>query len=267
MTYKGMVEITNDEYHSSIGYSKSALITYRDSPNKFYKEYILKQKELKESDDFLLGQLVHMLLLEFDKVEETYHLYAHINRSTKDGKAQAKELEEIEKSGKILVKTEIMQKALELVEAVRKNSIACSIIDGSEVEKSIYWQDESGITFKSRPDIIKDTIVADIKTCKDVSEKGFQRSCIDYGYYLQAAMAKLALESIQRQFVRFVFICVDKITHDVVVYVLDEQAIEYGLNQFKFLSGKLEQDLAENDWLKPRIKTLSVPRWAEWEQI
>jgi len=51
-----------------------------------------------------------------------------------------------------------------------------------------------------------------------------------------------------------------------VLYILDEQAIEYGLNQFKWLSGKLAMNLQENDWLKPRIKTLSVPRWAEWEQ-
>lgn len=265
MTYKGIVDISNEEYHSCEGYSKSALITYRDSPVKFYNEYILKQKEVKESDDFLLGQLVHMMLLEFYKVEETYHFYVHINRSTKEGKAQAKELEEIENSGKILVKTEIAQKALEMVEAVRKNTIATSIIDGSDVEKSIFWTEESGITFKSRPDIIKGSIVADIKTCKDVNEKAFQRSCVDYGYFLQAAMAKLAMNSIGHEMERFVFVCVDKNNHDVVVYVLDEQAIEYGLNQFKWLSGRLEQDLLENDWLKPRIKTLSAPRWVEWE--
>lgn len=265
MTYKGIVDITNDEYHSCEGYSKSALITYRDSPNQFYREYILKQKENKESDDFLLGQLVHMMLLEFPKVEETYHFYAHINRSTKEGKAQAKELEEIEKSGKILVKTEVAQKALAMVEAVRANKIATNIIDLAEVEKSIFWTEESGITFKSRPDIIKGSIVADIKTCKDVNERAFQRSCVDYGYFLQAAMAKLAMKSIGRELDRFVFICVDKNTHDVVIYILDEQAIEYGLNQFKWLSGRLEQDLQANDWLKPRIKTLSAPRWAEWE--
>ena len=50
MTYNGLVDITNDEYHGCEGYSKSALVTYRDSPIKFYNEYILKQKELKESD-------------------------------------------------------------------------------------------------------------------------------------------------------------------------------------------------------------------------
>lgn len=267
MTYNDIVNISNDEYHTADGYSKSSLIVYRDSPTKFYKKYILKEQEdVKESDDFLLGQLVHAMLLEPHKLNETYHFYEHISRATKAGKAQAEELQLLVDAGKILVKDDIKAQADKMVEAVKDNIIAKSIITDAEIEQSIFFTDnDTNILFKSRPDIIKGSIVADIKTCKDVNERAFQRSAVDYGYFLQAAMSKLAMQSINREFERFVNICVDKTTFEVIVYILDEQAIEYGLNQFMWLAGKLEMDLQENNWLKPRVKTLSAPRWAEWE--
>lgn len=266
MTYTGIVDITNEEYHSSDGFSKSALITYRNSPLTFYKEYILKQREQKTSDDMLLGNLVHTMILETQKVDELYHFYNHINRATKDGKAQAKELEEIENTGKILVKTEIANQALAMVEAVKNNSIAMRIIVDAQVEQSVYWNDyDVALAFKARPDIISGNIVADLKTCKDVSYKAFQRSCMDYGYFLQASMCKLGLNAHDVDFERFVFICVDKVTCEVVLYTLDEQAIEYGINQFKSLSFKIANEIKDNSWLEPRIKVLEVPRWAEWE--
>lgn len=267
MTYNGLVDITNDEYHSCEGYSKSALVTYRDSPIKFYNEYILKQKELKESDDFLLGQLVHTILLEPHKMGQ-YIPKPRFDKRTKQGKEDVAKFEEYAKEKNIsAIDVDIYTKATDLAKNVLANSVAATILQDAECEKSIFWQDQdTGLTFKSRPDIIKGSIVADVKTCKDVTEKGFQRSCMDYGYFIQAAMAKVAMQYIGREFDRFVFICVDKTSYEVVLYILDEQAIEYGLNQYKFLAGKLAQDLQENDWLKPRIKTLSVPRWAEWEQ-
>jgi hypothetical protein len=99
-----------------------------------------------------------------------------------------------------------------MVEAIQRNSIAMRIIVDAQVEKSVYWQDnDTCLTFKSRPDIISGNIVADLKTCKDVAYKAFQRSCMDYGYFLQASMCKLGLNAHDVDFERFVFICVDKV--------------------------------------------------------
>jgi exodeoxyribonuclease VIII len=266
MRYQGIVEITNDEYHLSEGYSKSALMTFKQSPVKFYNEYILGNREQKQSDDMLLGTLVHALTLEPELLESKYHVYEHISRSTKDGKAQAKELEEFEKSGLTLIKQDIFNEAKAISDCVLSNSIAKNIIDSSFIEQSIYWVDElTGVTFKSRPDLIAGKICGDLKTCRDVSNYGFSRACVDHGYYLQAGMAKLALQSQDCDFERFVFICVSKTEpYEVINYVLDEQAIEYGINQFKYLSVKLAEELEKNDWLRPRVETLSVPKWVEW---
>ncbi len=268
MTYDGIVEITNEEYHASEGYSKSALMTFKQSPVRFYNEYVLGNRETKQSDDMLLGTLVHALVLEPDTVEKQYHVYEHISRSTKDGKAQAKELEEIEKSGLTLIKQDIFDEANAISECVLSNLIAKSIIDSGMKEKSIYWQDElTGLTFKSRPDLLGDKVSGDLKTCRDITNNGFSRACVDHGYYLQAGMAKLSMQAHGMDFERFVFICVSKSEpYEVVNYVLDEQAIEYGINQFKWWSMKLAEELEKNDWLRPRVETLSVPRWVEWNQ-
>ncbi len=268
MTYDGIVEITNEEYHASEGYSKSALMTFKQSPVRFYNEYVLGNRETKQSDDMLLGTLVHALVLEPDTVEKQYHVYEHISRSTKDGKAQAKELEEIEKSGLTLIKQDIFDEANAISECVLSNLIAKSIIDSGMKEKSIYWRDETtGLLFKSRPDLLGDKISGDLKTCRDITNNGFSRACVDHGYYLQAGMAKLSMQAHGMDFERFVFICVSKSEpYEVINYVLDEQAIEYGINQFKWWSMKLAEELEKNDWLRPRVETLSVPRWVEWNQ-
>ena len=263
-----IVDISNDEYHASEGYSKSALVLFKQSPIKFYHEYILKQKEQKQNDDLLLGNLVHSLVLEPETIANRYHIYEHINRSTKDGKAQAKELEEIEKSGLMLIKQDIFDEAKNISECVLNNSIAKSIIDKSAKEKSLYWVDElTGLTFKSRPDLLDTKISGDLKTCRDITNIGFSRACVDHGYYLQAAMCKLAMQANDLDFERFVFICISKTEpYEVVNFVLDEQAVEYGINQFKWWSMKLAEELEKNDWLRPRVETLSVPKWVEWNQ-
>lgn len=266
MTYDGIVDITNEQYHSSDGFSKSALITYRDSPLTFYKEYILKQRDNKTSDDMLLGTLVHTVMLEPSKIDK-FVPRPKINKKTNKGKEEfAKFNASVEESNGIAVDIDIYQKAIKMCEVIRKNDVAIRIIASAEVEKSVYWQDsDTGLTFKSRPDIMFGSIVADLKTCKDVSYKAFQKSCMDYGYFLQASMCKLGLNAHDVDFERFVFICVDKNTYEVVVYTLDEQAIEYGINQFKSLSTKISKEIRDNSWLEPRIKVLEVPRWAEWE--
>lgn len=266
MTYHGIVEITNEEYHSSAGYSKSALMTFKQSPITFYNEYILSKKEDKKSDDMLLGTLVHALTLEPELLESKYHVYEHISRAKNDGKAQAKELEQVEKQGITLVKKSIFDEAKLISMCIWENKIARDIIEQAQVEQSIYWQDETtGLLFKSRPDLLSSKISGDVKTCKDISAYNFSKSCLDWGYFLQAGMAKLAMQAHGMDFERFVFICVSKTEpYEVINYVLDEQAIEYGINQFKYLSVKLAEELEKNDWLRPRVETLSVPRWAEW---
>jgi len=266
MTYDGIVEISNEDYHSSDGFSKSALMTLKHSRTQFYKDYILGQREHNESDDMLLGSLTHALILEPDTVKQQYYVYKHISRSTKDGKAQALELESAQKDGLTLVKQDIYEQAILMSDAILTNPIAKNIIDSAQKEQSIYWTDEeTGLLFKSRPDLLGSNISGDIKTCKSIGNYGFSKSCLDYGYFLQAAMCKIALESVGQSFERFVFICAAKNEpYDVVNYVLDEQAIEYGINQFKHLSGMLRHELELNDWLRPVVETLTVPKWAEW---
>jgi hypothetical protein len=268
MTYNGIVEITNEEYHASEGYSKSALMTFKQSPLRFYNEYILNNREQKQSDDMLLGTLVHTMTLEPENIHK-YIPRPKINRQTKAGKEEfAKFNAHAQEQNLTVVDVEIYEQALAMSKTVSENNIAKSIIDSAFKEQSIYWKDElTGLTFKSRPDLVGAKISGDLKTCRDITNNGFSRACVDHGYYLQAGMAKLALQAHGFDFERFVFICVSKTEpYEVMNFVLDEQAIEYGINQFKWWSMKLAEELQKNDWLRPRVETLSVPRWVEWNQ-
>lgn len=261
-----LLDITNDEYHSSEGYSKSALITYRDSPVRFYKEYVLKYREFKQSDDFMLGQLVHTILLEPHKMGE-YIPAPRFNKKTNKGKEEFEKFNAYTKEQNVTpVDANIYAKSADMAKAIVSDRMARNILEDAQCEKSIFWNDsDTGFIFKSRPDIIKGGIVADVKTCKDVTYKAFQRSCVDYGYFLQAAMAKIALEKAGREFEKFVFICCDKTSHEVVLYALDEPAIDYGLRLFASLSQKLKHEFEDDSFLKSKVKLLTPPAWAEWE--
>ena len=52
--------------------SNSALSTFNYDVESYYKAYVQKVYEPKESDSLLLGSLVHMLLLEPEKINDTY---------------------------------------------------------------------------------------------------------------------------------------------------------------------------------------------------
>ncbi len=263
-----IVDISNEEYHASEGYSKSALMLFKQSPIKFYYEYVLDNKEEKQSDDMLLGTLVHTMTLEPENIAQ-YIPRPKINRQTKAGKEEFAKFNEYATENKLTaIDIEVYEQAKAMSDCVLSNSIAKSIIDKAAKEKSLYWFDElTGLTFKSRPDLLDAKISGDLKTCRDITNIGFSRACVDHGYYLQAAMCKLAMQANDLDFERFVFICVSKSEpYQVVNFVLDEQAIEYGINQFKWWSMKLAEELEKNDWLRPRVETLSVPKWVEWNQ-
>lgn len=287
----GVFDYTNEQYHSSEGISRSKLWTFKQLPYKFWYQYLSgKFERPKETKAFYLGSLVHTLVLEphlFDQEYCTKPVLEPMPPSLllKDvGKEQYEQIkqaraaiavrntaiaEEFQSSlaNKAVVSEDDLSLANDMRNAVMSNQIAVDLMEGAIFEKSIYWRHEpTGLICKARPDIWNGKIVCDLKTTLDAGNRGFQSAAYKDGYFLQAAMMYESLKSVGMAFDDFVFICVEKQKpHPVGLYMLDDEALQFGLDMFHALMSRIAECFEKNEWPDYGIQKLTIPNYATME--
>lgn len=287
----GVFDYTNEQYHSGEGLSRTQLWTFKQLPYKFWHQYLSGEYErAKETKAFFLGSLVHTMVLEPHLIHTEYALKPLLEKlppevRLKDvGKERFEKvklarkeiqdrnkvlLDEFEKDSgtKAIVHEDDFLLANAMYKAVMNNKTATDLLEGAKVEKSIYWKHEpTGLICKTRPDIWNGRIVADLKTCNDAGYRGFQLAAYKDGYFLQAAMMYEGLKSIGEPFHNFVFVCVEKTApHSVALYMLDDDALQFGLDMFHSLMERIAVCFEKNHWPDYGIQKLCVPRYASLE--
>jgi len=263
----GLHDITNDEYHGSQGVSRSALWLYKQSPKHYWHRYLNPDyTPPKPSAAFALGNLIHTLVLEPSEIDDRYFVMNKVSRATKVGKeAHANALHYA--GHREIVMTDDMAAAQAMAKLVLNDDMAKGLFVGSDVEKSIYFTHEpTGLQCKVRPDAMIGGVITDLKTVKDGSYRPFQNSAFQYGYFLQAAMIKAAVESLGVEFQKFIFYCVEKVEpYACTYYLLDDEALEYGEHLFNKLMGDYAESLKADAWDSYEPKILSIPHYAQYE--
>jgi hypothetical protein len=136
-----------------------------------------------------------------------------------------------------------------------------SLLMGCDVEKSIFWTDEkTGIALKARPDAWNGSLIIDLKTTKSADPRKFMYSCLDYGYFIQAAMIQEALRSIGQVMDRYIIVCVENSApYAPAIFVLSEAAIEYGYSKFRLCLDKLSECMKTGEWPSYPTEMLDIP--------
>lgn len=223
----GMVELTNEAYHSGPGVSKSMLDTIAVSPLNYWDQYINPDREPREFKHcFAVGDGTHKLVLEPGTFEKTYAVgfdkSAHPDAlNTVDDLKQAlnklgipargskpeliRLLQEEQPSAKIMAVLEAEHNArmagklpipatdyknmLAMLRAIHADPWASGLLHNAYVEQSFFWMDPLGILRKCRTDVVTwdGQLVVDLKTTDDVSEAGFGRTIAQRRYHVQAA--------------------------------------------------------------------------------
>ena len=268
MVYEeGMHDITNEQYHGSEGVSRSALWTFKELPQKYWYQYLSGNYERpKESEAYLIGNMLHTKLLEPQLFDEQFYIMPKTNRTTKQGKIDyANALACAE--GKSLVNEEQFTSVMQMHDSLANEQVVIDVLGEAKFEKSIFWRDEeTGIMCKCRPDIWNDPVCADLKTTEDASPKGFQSSAMKFGYFLQAAMLYEGLKSIGMPFEAFLFICVEKKKpYSGGMYLLDDAALQHGLYVFHLLLRRFAACQRSNDWPGYGVRSLTIPKYATME--
>lgn len=260
----GIHDISNEDYHSSRGFSRTQVLLIKKSPYHFWYENIAGLASEKEKSDALdLGSAIHTMLLEPELFSKTYAVMPSINRRTTKGKEQYALFTQ-ENSAKVVLTQEQYNKAYAMTHHARQHDIVNTLLEDAQFEKSIYWTDkETGLQFKVRPDIWSNKMIVDLKTTKELNPWSYVGSAYKYGYYLQCGMFFEACEAIGRPIDMFVHLVIEKEEPYVpTVFVMDEKAIEFGREQFNTYKRKIKECMDSDKWPAYSVQEISIPKYA-----
>lgn len=190
----GMLNISNEAYHSGPGVSKSKLDAIAVSPLNYWDQFINPNREPREYKHcFAVGDGTHKLVLEPGTFENTYAVgfdktaYPDALNTADDMKKVLSEnglmisgakpelarrlveeagyprdkilmfLEEEHRrsiAGKIEMPASDYKNMMGMLRAVNNHHTAGALLRGAETEQSFYWIDEDGVLRKCRTDAI-----------------------------------------------------------------------------------------------------------------
>jgi exodeoxyribonuclease VIII len=266
----GVFSITNDDYHSSPGVSRSMLMLMEQSPLHYWHQYINPDFIKPEpTEPMVFGSAVHTAVLEPHQFHDQYYALDKIDRRTTAGKAQyAKAM--AESAGKQLLSCEQYDAIKQINTTIHNNAEARQLIDYGKIERSIYWQDpDTGLLCKCRPDIWHDDMIIDLKTAKDATFRAFRNETFSRGYHIQAGMIQEALRhACNKEMYNFVYLTIEKTPpYAIAIFILDEEVIEHGVQEFKRLLQRLKHCKDANIWPSYETRTLTLPGYFKYEVI
>lgn len=261
----GIYDISNSEYHSSAGISRSGIMEFRKSPKHFWHRYLNQDYKPKDSTpDMSFGSAFHCYLMEPEKFDNEYLVSQDFDKRTTVGKeGYAAMLKKAE--GRILIEQCDLEEIKLMAKSILDDDQARQLINDACYEKSIYWIDpDTQLLCKCRPDIMHDHFVVDLKTTKDASFRAFQKDFYSYGYHLQIAMIHEGFKhGLGKDMTNFIDLAVEKIEpYNHCVYPIDESALAHGIKEFKYYLMEIKQCFDDNNWQSYPTQILTLPAYA-----
>lgn len=253
--------ISNEDYHSGPGYSKSQLDLVEQSPGQVIWSQNAPRSD-SEADHY--GTAVHCLLLEPDAFDDRYAVGPDCGRKSN---ADKERWEAFEKSlgDKIPLTIPERDKIHEMHQSVLAHPEAASLLSlpSGAPELSAYWTDpDTGLLCRCRPDwwVPQFRVIVDVKTTEDIRKVHW--SIRDYRYDVQEAfytdgMAEATGDPVDA----FLFLFVSKKRemgrYPVKVIELDRRAVSDARAEYKENLNTILECQRSGSW--PGVEPLTVP--------
>lgn len=255
--------LSNKDYHTSPGISKSGLDKVAKSP------YMYKfGPPSEQTKPMLIGTATHCAVFEPDLFLASYVAAPDVDGRTKAGKETIAAFT-LENDGKVILKSEEFDQVNAIANAVRSHRRAASILSYKGcAETSIYAIDpDTGELVKVRPDWMIDNLVVDLKTTQEATVEAFSRSCWNYRYHVQSGMyLDVANTQCNDSLDTFVFIVVESsIPYQVAIYLADDPMVDLGLATYRDNLRTYHNCKERDEWPELNngmITTVSLPYWA-----
>lgn len=276
--------MTNSEYHSGPGISKSHLDKIAVSPAHYFAAYLDPARVRPEPTPAMVqGTAIHTAVLEPDEFERAYVVVPEYmpNRPT-DRQRNAKKPSsetveaiiawnefELSAAAKLILTGEQWGISLAVQHSVRKHPRAKQILKKGKSEQTYFAVDpDTGALVKARPDWTTDEMwIADLKSTKNASPDHFYRSVLDFSYHLQPWFYQNVLEAALDTTVpkHWEFIAVEKEPpYAVACYVLPPEVYRAGARiAAQRLQAIVDCKMLDN-WpaYSDTTTTLEFPSWA-----
>lgn len=189
-SYMGLVECSNDEYHSAPGISKSHLdVINGKSPRHYWHKYLNPNREPENATPAkVLGSAIHSIVLEPDLFKQHYVPNPGIERRSNAGKAEWAAFC-AENAGKGILEDAQYQTCLQVRDAVYADPLAGNLLRAPGKAEQSFWalDPDTGELIKCRYDYLHEGggVAVDLKSTEDASPAGFGKSVFNYRYFLQ----------------------------------------------------------------------------------
>jgi len=260
--------ITNNEYHSSPGISKSGVCELLKSPAHYYSRYLDPERvRSQETEAMKIGSAAHKIILEPDSFFVEFDVLpdavAALNKNTKEYKAYVSATRE---RGKTPLSPDDFKKIEKMAGSVRLHPSAGLLTTGGKAEQSMYWIDpDTGVLCKCRPDYwIPGLALPDIKTTADARQDEFAKSCARYDYHIQAAFYSDGVRVLTGESLPMPFIAVEKDSPFAIgVYNIDDPYLSKAQSDYKRALETFARCLEACIWpsYPPEVITISLPGW------
>lgn len=250
---KGFVyDLTSDEYHEDKIFNSSSTLklAFKD-PKEYYEQRVLGKSVVNSSstqDVFNIGNYIHTMFLEPEKLNEEYIVY---HGTRKGAKWVAFEKYYTEKDKKIIITGSQHELALKLAKAFKEAELelgtneiikAPQLFMGGIAEESLFTslkgeneEDEELIKVRSDYRIKIKNKILDLKTTsRQANTISEAKDIIEaYGYDLSAALYVDAYEKETGEPQEFVLVFISKEDFKVNIYRVSKETLQRGREKYK----------------------------------
>lgn len=218
-----------------------------------------------------LGSALHAAVLEPSRYAKDFAVAPLCDRRTKAGKAQYLQFCDdfpgaTILSGDMKAQVDGMHTALVSSKEARKWLVE---LPGSN-ECAWTWE-RDGLVCKCRPDRVVGlehgvNACVDLKSCRDATERAFQRAVVEYGYHISAAWYADGLIDQNVNIVRHILVCVEsEPPHGVAVYELDVVWLDAAAQTIARLWPQYVAARKSGVWegYPDTVQHLTAPAWME----
>lgn len=260
--------MSNEEYHSGPGISKSGLDYIATNPSN----YIWQRSapvDADKLDAMDMGSALHCMLLEPDEFSSRFVTAPDADMRTNSGKAKMAEfIEEHKKPGVTILDFEQMRKLRIMFDSAMSHPVVKMIFEAEGYnEASIYWIDkETGELCRVRPDrVIKcdgRPVIVDVKKVAGLDR--FANNVHEHRYPVQQAMYQDGFKNHFGHDADFWFLQVSDVInagrYPVTVEELPQDWVNDGFDLYRKNLLTYHQCKQNDDWL--HVPKITRPRWA-----
>lgn len=264
--------MSNADYHAHSAVSSSQLKTIISQSLAHFA--FKKNNPTPQTEAMIFGSAYHSFVLEPNNFSDEYFVFNDADKPVPDKDYRTKENQiwkaqiYADNAHKTVLSLTDLQKIQAMSEVIRSNPFCDKLLnDCPDREHSVFAHHED-MSVRIRPDAYSDKLILDFKTCEDASPDGFERTLINYRYYLQAAFYVDVMKLVDGKVRDFILIAQEKSAPYIAqIYVVSDVALERGREEYKHALKLLKQAYRTREFPayesaeKGGIREITLPDW------